>query len=251
MGVNHEANLKKVLGLTDVLGLAFGQIIGAGILVLTGIAIGLTGKGVILAFLIAGVITCITILPMAQLAAAIPTTGAGYRYSSRLLGPKWGFLWQIGIIFSKVTIALYALSFAQYLQSLFPSASITGAALILLTFLYILNLIGVKNAAVAEKWMVVIKISGISVFGIWGISAVDISSFTSAEALMPKGVDGMLQAIGLLAFASAGAVYIAELGGEMKNPARDIPIGLVVGTIGSTIFYIFIALVAAGTTTSC
>jgi len=247
MAVNQEANLKKVLGFTDVLGFVFGGIIGAGVLVMTSIAIGLTGKGVILAFAIAGIINCVNILPMAQLASALPTTGAGYRYSSWLLGPKWGFLWQLGIIFSKVTIALYALAFAQYLQGLFPAIPLKTTALIMLTFFFVLNLLGIKTAAVTGKWMTVIKISGLSVFGIWGISSVNIYDFASVEALMPNGPDKLLQAIGLVAFASYGGVFVAELGGEMKNPARDIPIGLIAGTLGSTLFYIFIGLVAAGT----
>jgi APA family basic amino acid/polyamine antiporter len=244
---SQEANLKKVLVLTDVLGFCFGNIIGAGVLVLTGVAIGLTGKGVVLAFLIAGVITCFTILPMAQLTSAIPTTGASYRYASLLLGPKWGFLWEIGIIFSKVVLAVYALAFAQYLQGVYPSIPVKTAAILMLTFFYVLNLVGIKTAAVTGKWLVVIKITGLAVFGIWGISAVNFSSFASMEALVPKGMDGLLQAVGLVAWASYGAVFVAELGGEMKNPARDIPIGLFVGTLGSTLFYIFIAFVAAGT----
>lgn len=247
MALNQVANLKKVLGLTDVLGFVFGQIIGAGVLVLTGIGIGLTGKGVILAFLISGLVNCVCIMPMAQLASAIPTTGAGYRYSSMLLGPKWGFLWQIGIIFSKITIALYALSFAQYLQGLYPETPIKLAALLMLTFFFVLNLVGIKTAATTQKWLVVIKISGLSVFALWGISSVDITSFASVEALMPKGMDGLLQAVGIMAFASYGAVNVAELGGEMKNPGRDIPIGLIAGTLGSTLIYIVIGLVASGT----
>lgn len=145
MAVNQEVNLKKVLGLTDVLGFVFGGIIGAGVLVMTSIAIGLTGKGVILAFAIAGIINCVNILPMAQLASALPTTGAGYRYSSWLLGSKWGFLWQLGIVFSKVTIALYALAFAQYLQGLFPAIPLKTTALIMLTFFFCLESSGNQN----------------------------------------------------------------------------------------------------------
>lgn len=247
MAATQTNNLKKVLGLTDVLGFVFGQIIGAGVLVLTGIGIGLTGKGIVLAFLISGVINVINILPMAQLASAIPTTGAGYRYSSMLLGPKWGFLWQIGIIFSKVTIAVYALSFAQYLQGIFPGIPIKTTALLMLTFFFVLNMVGIKAAATTQKYLVLIKISGLAVFAIWGISSVDIASFASMDALMPNGTDGMLQAIGLVAFASYGAVLCAELGGEMKNPARDIPLGLVIGTLGSTFIYIVMAFIAAGT----
>lgn len=247
MSNGQVANLKKVLGLSDILGFVFGQIIGAGVLVLTGIGIGLTGKGIILAFIVSGLINCLTILPMAQLASAIPTTGAGYKYSSMLLGPKWGFLWQIGIIFSKVTIALYALSFAQYLQGLYPSIPLQETALAMLTFFFVLNLVGIKSAATTQKYLVVIKLSGLAVFAFWGVSSVDIASFASVDALFPNDVDGMMQAIGLVAFASYGAVLCAELGGEMKNPARDIPLGLFIGTIGSTLIYVLIGLVAAGT----
>jgi len=247
MRTRQEANLKKVLGLSDVLGFVFGQIVGAGVLILTGIGIGLTGKGIVVAFIITGLINCITVLPMAQLASAIPVTGAGYRYSSMLMGPKWGFLWQIGIIVSKITIALFALSFAEYLQGLFPAAPIVPTALIMLTFFYVLNLVGIKTAATTQKYLVLIKISGLLVFAAWGISSIDITSFASTEAIMPNGLDGLLQAVGIVAYASYGGVMVAELGGEMKNPSRDIPLGILIGTIGSTLIYALIALVASGT----
>lgn len=195
MSASHEANFKKVLGLSDVVGMALGQIIGAGVLIFTGIGIGMTGRGIMIAFLVAAAMTAITILPMAQLSSAIPTTGAAYRYSSRLLGPKWGFYWMIGLMLSKVTIALYALSFAQYLQGLVPWINVKAVALAMMTVFYITNIIGIKSAAVAEKWMVVIKLAALAVFIIWGVPNVNFSEFT-LPSLVPNGVDGLLQAIG-------------------------------------------------------
>jgi APA family basic amino acid/polyamine antiporter len=246
MPENQLANLKKVMGLTEVLGFIFGQIIGAGVLILTGIGIGLTGKGIIWAFLISGVLNCFYCTVISQLAAAIPATGAGYRYSTLLLNPRLGFLWQLGIICSKVTIALYALSFAQYLQGLFPSVPIEGAALAMLTFFFVINLVGLRPAAVLQKWLVVIKISALLVFVAWGISSVHVASFVSTAEVLPHGWDSMLQTIGILSFASAGANVAVELGGEMKNPRRDIPIAVYVGTIGSTLIYVLVGMVASG-----
>lgn len=245
MATSQEANFKKVLGLSDVVGMALGQIIGAGVLIFTGIGIGMTGKGIMLAFLVAAAMTAITILPMAQLSSAIPTTGAAYRYSSRLLGPKWGFYWMIGLMLSKVTIALYALSFAQYLQGLVPWINVKIVALVMMTTFYVTNIIGIKSAAVAEKWMVVIKISALAIFIIWGIPNVDFSSFT-LPSLVPNGIDGLLQAIGLLAFAAVGANSIAELGGEMKNPARDIPLAMIGSTVAVGVIYSLVGVVAVG-----
>ncbi|ALM83488.1 APC family permease [Bordetella sp. N] len=242
----EEAKLKKVLGLTDVLALTVGLTIGPGVLVLMGPGIGLTGKGVALAFFIAGIVNCINVIPMAQMCSAIPTTGAGYRYSSLLLGPRWGFLFELGVIMSKVTIALFALSFAQYVQGLFPGAHIQWTAFGVLTFFFVLNLLGLKSAAFMQRWLVLVKLSGLALFVIWGISKVDIGSFTHMTELLPSGLNGMLQAIGLVAYSSFGAVTVAELGGEMKRPARDLPIGLIVGTFGVTLVYVVIAFVAAG-----
>src|SRR5208337_2834577 len=90
---NQERNLKKVLGLGDVIGVAVANVVGAGILVLTGIAIGMTGTGVILAYMASAVFTLIKITPMALMSSALPTTGGMYRYSSRLLSPKLAFFW--------------------------------------------------------------------------------------------------------------------------------------------------------------
>lgn len=242
----EEAKLKKVLGLTDVLALTVGLTIGPGVLVLMGAGIGLTGKGVALAFLIAGIANCINVIPMAQMCSAIPTTGAGYRYSSLLLGPRWGFLFELGVIVSKVTIALFALSFAQYAQALFPNAPIQMTAFAVLTFFFLINLVGLKSASFLQRWLVLIKLSGLVIFVIWGISSVDIASFANMNEVLPSGVDGLLQAVGVVAYSSFGAVTIAELGGEMKRPARDLPIGLIFGTLGVTVIYVFIAFVAAG-----
>jgi basic amino acid/polyamine antiporter, APA family len=243
---NEAAKLKKVLGLTDVLALTVGLTIGPGVLVLMGPGIGLTGKGVTLAFLIAGIANCINVIPMAQLCSAMPTTGAGYRYSSLLLGPRWGFLFELGVLMSKVTIALFALSFAQYAQGVFPGLPIRWTAFAILTFFFAINVAGLKSAAALQRWLVVIKLSGLAVFVFWGISSVDMASFSHTSALLPNGMNGLLQAVGLVAYSSFGAVTVAELGGEMKRPARDLPIGLIVGTLGVTIIYVVIALVAAG-----
>jgi basic amino acid/polyamine antiporter, APA family len=243
---NEEAKLKKVLGLTDVLALVIGLTIGPGVLVLMGPGIGLTGKGVVLAFLIAGIANCINVIPMAQLCSAMPTTGAGYRFSSLLLGPRWGFLFELGVLMSKVTIALFALSFGQYAQGLFPGLPVRWTAFAVLTFFFIVNVVGLKSASILQRWLVVIKLSGLAVFVVWGISSVDFASFSYKRELLPGGVNGLWQAVGLVAYSSFGAVTVAELGGEMKRPARDLPIGLIFGTLGVTVVYVMIAFVAAG-----
>ena len=145
--MQQTANLKKVLGLPDVMGIAIGQIIGAGVMSLTGIGIQMTGSGITPAFVISSILTLVTMFPIAILSSAIPTTGGMYQYTSRLLSPKIGVFWLLLFLLLQITLALYALSFAQYLESIYPGVPIKWVALTLMTILFIVNIIGVKSAS--------------------------------------------------------------------------------------------------------
>lgn len=243
--LSQEANLKKVLGLGDVMGIAVGQIIGAGVMALTGVAIGTTGSGVTLAFILSSIFTILTSLPIAVMGSAIPTTGGLYRYSSRLLSSKIGFFWMLLFIIGNLTLAVYAISFAQYVQGLVPSAPIMPLAFLLLTMFFLTNLIGVKFAAIVEKIMVIVLVVALAIFAFWGTPEVNYSVFNSKD-MFPSGVIGFLTAVALLSFATGGAQVVAELGGEMKRPGRDIPLTIIVTTVGVGILYAFMATIAVG-----
>ena len=81
MNVLQEDHLKKVVGLSGAISISTGQVVGAGIMTLTGVGIGLTGSSVVLAFLLAAVITIFAALPITYMAASLPTTGGNYQPS--------------------------------------------------------------------------------------------------------------------------------------------------------------------------
>lgn len=89
----QESKLIRNLGFWDLMAIAIGQIIGAGIMSSTGVAIGMTGTGVVLAFLLSPFLTIICIFPVAILSSAVPTTGGPYRYCSRLMGKSTGMIY--------------------------------------------------------------------------------------------------------------------------------------------------------------
>jgi APA family basic amino acid/polyamine antiporter len=243
--VQQTTNLKKVLGLTDVMGIAIGQIIGAGVMSLTGIGIQMTGSGITPAFILSSIITLLTMFPIAILGSTLPTTGGMYQYTSRLLSPKIGIFWLLLFIFIQITLSLYALSFAQYLEGLFPSIPIRTAAFVLLTLLFIVNLVGVKSASIVGNLMVITLIIALSCFIIFGMPHVNFNVFTPSS-MLPDGFTGFFTAVGLVSFATGGAQVVAELGGEMKNPKRDIPVVIIVATIFVGLLYAFIASIAVG-----
>ncbi|WP_436943971.1 APC family permease [Staphylococcus xylosus] len=243
--MQQATNLKKVLGLTDVLGIAIGQIIGAGVMSLTGIGIQMTGSGITPAFILSAVITLLTMFPIAILGSTLPTTGGMYQYTSRLLSPKTGIFWLMLFMFLQITLSLYALSFAQYLEGLFPGVPVRTVAFSLLTILFIVNIIGIKSASIIGNLMVITLIVALSCFIIFGIRHVNFGVFNS-NSMFPDGFTGFFTAVGLVSFATGGAQVVAELGGEMKNPKRDIPIVIIVATIFVGILYAFIASIAVG-----
>ena len=243
--MSESTHLKKNLGLGDVMGIALGQVIGSGIMTMTGIGIQMSGSGVTLAYIISSLLGIIAMSPIAILGGTLPTTGGLYKYTSRLLSPKIGVFWLCMFTLMQITLAMYAISFAQYLQGVLPEAPITPIAFSLLTLLFIVNLVGVKTASIINKWMVIILILSLSCFVVFGLPKVDYTVF-QPETMFPAGFTGFFTAIGLVGFATGGAQFVAELGGEMKNPRRDLPIVIIGSTVLIGFFYALIAAVAVG-----
>lgn len=243
---NQEKNLKRVLDTKDVLLMAVGLIIGAGVMTLTGVAIGRTGTGVPIAYLIAAVATTVMSIPVAQLGSAAPTAGAGYKYASRLISPMWGFFFIATYIPMFICFAVYALAFAQYFCFLVPAADPYIVAMVILTVMFLINLLGTREFSVVQNVMVAILALALVFFIAYGLPRVDYGAVFEPENLLPFGAAGMVNAVALLSFAMAGASYMSSMGSEMKNPGRDIPLGIIVGTLGVGVIYALIALVACG-----
>ncbi len=242
---NSNQGLRKVLGFPDILSIAIGQTIGSGVMAMTGIAIGMTGRGTVLAYILSSILVVIMCLPGAAMGSALPTTGGSYRYVTRLLTPGLGIFLIILYITYNITLALFAISFADYMQSIFPVIPFKLAAFGILTILFIFNFFGIGSAAKLQTVMTIVLISALAMFIIYGIPSVNFEAFT-AESMFPKGFIGLLTVAGLLTFATGGANVVVNLGGEMKNPGKDIPMAILLGTVIVGIVYAFIALVATG-----
>lgn len=231
--------------MSGAISISTGQVIGAGIMTLTGVGIGMTGNSVVFAFLLAAVITIFAALPTTYMAATLPTTGGNYRYTSRLLSPPVGFFHLLVFLVGQITLAMYALSFAEYFESIVPAAPIRFIAFLFITLFYLSNLFGVKSAANIQKVMMLILLITLLFFVIMGLREVQTLTFFG-PSLFTGGYRGFFTATALLTFATSGAVVIAEMGGELKNPGRDIPIAIIVSTVGIGILYAFVATVAVG-----
>ncbi len=238
--------LQRSLTFWDVFALALGQIIGSGIMVLVGIAIDFTGYAIPYAFLLSAVLSTVKQLPVAFMGSAMPATGGLYTYCKRVLGPRIGFFYLAILLVTHILIALFALGFAQYALALVPALNARVTALAVLVVFYLVNLVGVKEAAVVQKAMIVVLLCGLSTLIVFGIVEVDYSRFTTTATLLPKGWYGFGLACVVLSFATGGAQFISELGGEMKRPERDLPLAILGATGVAALFYTLVSIVAVG-----
>lgn len=241
-----QGELKKVLGFGDLMGIGVGQIIGSGIMVLTGITIELTGAGTPFAFLLAAVLVTCPNLVLAVLGSAVPATGGMYTYVRDYIGKKTGFFYLALLVAGQLVLAMFAITFATYVGDLIPNINETLVAFIVLTVCFVMNVMGVEMAAKLQNFLVIVLVLAMAMFIIFGLPKVDWSVFDSIDKIMPNGFINFLTGASLLTFATGGAEFLSELGGEMKNPGKDLPKAMILSTISVAIIYAFIGVVAVG-----
>lgn len=250
-----EFGLKRVLGLKELVAIEVGTTVGAGVFVLTGMALEMGGPLLPFAYILAAVPIVFVMLTLAMLGSAVPTVGGTYRYPSRLFSPMWAFIgvwvYALGMVFG--AFPLYALRGSEYLLEVFPyfqaldpstlDVWTRSIAVLWLTAFFIANLFGIAIAATVQGLMVLVMLGALLYFGFSGLPMV---SLENMQPLLPGGITGFLSAAALLTFALLGANSVIELGGEIRNPGRNIPRSLFISIPLVVSVYFLIGLVVAG-----
>ncbi|MBW2261505.1 MAG: amino acid permease [Deltaproteobacteria bacterium] len=250
-----EFGLKRVLGLKELVAIEVGTTVGAGVFVLTGMALEMGGPLLPFAYLLAAVPVVFMMLSLAMLGSAVPTVGGTYRYPSRLLSPAWAFVgvwvFALGMVFG--AFPLYALRGSEYLLGVFPwfegldpvvqEQWIRILAILWLTIFFLANLCGLAIAAAVQGVMVLVLLASLVHFGVLGLGAVSLSNM---QPVLPHGIGGFLASSALLTFALLGANSVIELGGEIRDPGRNIPRSLFISIPLVAGLYFVVGFVAAG-----
>lgn len=254
------------LGCFDATMIGIGAMIGAGIFVLTGIAAGEAGPAAILAFALNGIVTMLTAFCYAELSAAIPEAGGGYAYVKKAFPGHIGFLsgWMLWFAYT-VACSLYALGFAGYFWEFFHKylpdishaiqhtigvhSSMSLITLIICAFFIWLNIRGTEGAGKAENIITLAKIAVLLVFIAYGLShIVDTpeQSFDNFHPFFPKGMGGVLVAMGLTFIAFEGYDLIATVAEEIKEPEKNIPKATFISLGVTVVVYLLILFVSLG-----
>jgi amino acid transporter/nucleotide-binding universal stress UspA family protein len=237
------ADLKRELGFWDALTIGAGTMIGAGIFLLAGIALEMSGPAAIFAYLIAGVVCMITASSAAELATGMPKSGGDYFFVSRSLGPAFGAISGVGIWLSLTfAIAFYLYGLGEYMSQFLPITAFWGAVIggVLLT---ILNVVGAKESGRTQVVIVLILFLILGTFSFMGVFHIEADYY---DPFMPFGFDSISATTALVFVSFLGFVKIAAVAEEIKDPSKNLPRALIGSVALVTVLYIVIVLVIGG-----
>ncbi len=257
------AALKKELGAFDLTMLGIGAIIGTGIFVLTGVAAAEhAGPALVLSFILSGLACVFAALCYAEFASSVPVSGSAYTYSYATFGELiawmlgWDLILEYGVAASAVAagwsgyfqglLAGFGIELPKALTSAYDPANgtfIDVPAIVIVLLITFLLTQGVRKSARFNAIMVVIKVAVILLFiavGVWYVKPENWTPF------MPFGFSGVAAGAATVFFAYLGFDAVSTAAEEVRNPQRNMPIGIIASLAICTLLYIAVSLILTG-----
>ena len=280
-----ESGFIRGLGLFDSTMIVVGSMIGSGIFIVSADIARQTGSagGLLIAWVITGVLTLSAALSYGELASMMPKAGGQYVYLRESYSPLWGFLygWTLFLVIQTGTIAAVAVAFARFLGVLAPSVSPVSwiippvrvsakyafslswqqfFAILLIVFLTIANTRGlnwgkiIQNVFTSAKTVALAALVVVGIFLGRNAAAIqaNFSNLWAADGgqLIEPGAEflrrwipalsvmsGLFGVLVAYSVAQVGSLFSADAwnnitftAGEVKNPRRDVPLSLALGT---------------------
>ncbi len=221
--------------------------ISSGLFVLPALAFTKAGPAVILAYLIAGILVIPTVLSKAELTTAMPKTGGIFFYTDRSMGPMMGTLGGLAAWLSLAFKSAFALLgigiFLALFNPGFTLLQIKLIAIVCIVFFTIINILGVKLAGKVQVYIVLTLIVLLFFYVVIGLFFIESSRYTP---LAPMGIGSVFATAGLVFISFAGTTKIAAIAGEVKNPGRDLPLGMFLSWGVVTLLYFLVIFVTVG-----
>jgi APA family basic amino acid/polyamine antiporter len=249
----NRVNLPRVLGLWDIMAIVIGGVIGSGIfLVPKSIAAVLPSPLLMLSvWVFGGLLSFFGALTFAELGAAMPEAGGMYVFLREAYGPLLSFLfgWTLFLVIDSGAIATLTVAFAsRYLPYFFDMSPlvIKAVSVAFIVFLAAVNIAGVRAGANLQNLLTIIKTAALVIVSgiIFVFGKGSTANFISpAPDLSSPGLLGAF-GIGLVAvlWAYKGWESSTYCAGEVKKPERNIPLGILVGTLAIVVVYVLVNL---------
>lgn len=257
----QKNSLSKSLGVSDLITLGVGCIIGTGIFVLTGIAAAKhAGPAISISYLISGIVCMLAALAYAELAAMVPVAGSAYSYSYIALGEFIAWLVACGLVL-EYTVAASTVSagwsgylvgvlnqgvifIPEYLTKVPAEGGVINLpAVLIASFCGMILIRGTKESVTLNKILVALKL--VVIFAFIMVASPHIKTENYAN-FFPFGIQGVMSGAAAIFFAFLGFDAVATTAEECKNPSKDLPIGIISSLMICTLIYVVVALILTG-----
>lgn len=260
-----KTGLDKTLSAFSLTTMGVGAIVGAGIFITPGIiAASYSGPGVWLSYLVAAVVCSLAALCYSEFSSTIPLAGSAYTYIYAVFGELiawilgWALISEYLFAVSSVAVSWSAYfqnilaGFSIHLPAIFRAAYGTAgspralfdlpAFLITMIIAYLL-VQGVRESAKVNAVMVILKIAVIVLFIVVAAFYIRPANYSP---MLPFGAKGVIRGAAVAFYAYIGFDAVSTASEEVKNPKRDMPIGIVSSLIVASVLYILLSVVLVG-----
>jgi basic amino acid/polyamine antiporter, APA family len=239
-----KEKLKKELGLLEVFTISTGAMFSSGFFLLPGLASQYTGPSVFLAYLVSGILILPAMFSIAEIATALPRSGGAYFFLDRSLGPMIGTIGGLGTYFALMFKTAFAIIGIGAYAAFFWEVPVKTIAIMATLFFMVLNLIGAKKSTGLQNFFVsfLIIVLGAFIFdGLYNIFFTDRVDIPKAnEHFSPfftNGFEGIIITAGFVFVSYLGLTQIASVAEEIRNPERNIPLGMLLSLSVTSLIY--------------
>ena len=238
----NTRKLRKELGLYDVYAISTGAMFSSGFFLLPGLAAAKTGPSVALAYLVASIFILPAMLSVAELATAMPRAGGAYYFLDRALGPLVGTVGGLGTWVALILKSAFALVGMGAYLALYVDVPIKPLAVGLTVVFAVINVVGAKETSGLQRVLVTALVAIMAAFivqglveiGGRGLAAVSTDRFTPFLAF---GFTGFMGTVGFVFVSYAGLTKVASVAEEVRNPDRNIPLGMMLSLATAAFVY--------------
>ncbi len=240
--------LARVLRRRDLVAFAINSVIGAGIFGIPAVLYARVGALAWGAMLAAAMVVALITLCFAEVGSAFRETGGPYLYARRVFGRAIGFqvgwlMWIARLTGFAAVLNLFVTYVGYFLPSAVQGAPRAAIVTAVIALLAAVNFLGVRRAALLNNALTVAKLVPLAAFVLVGLFYVE------TERLLPTAgvtASSALATVMLAIYAFSGFELLAVPGGEVRDPARDIPFALLAGLAVVAVVYVGVQIVCIG-----
>lgn len=240
-----KSKFTRTIGLVGVIIISLSAML-PGIFVTPTFAAEIMGPGIWLAYLVAASVVLPGALSKSELSSGMPSSGGSYVYLERTYGPLIGTISGLGLwasfllksAFSLIGFSAYFIVVTTYFDIEMELMTLSMSALVLIV---VVNLLGVSKVKAVQAPIVFMTVALLTVICIASFFSDGFDASIPIDGAMNANGWALAEAAAFVFVAYAGVTKVAAIGGEVKNPEKNLPAGILLSLLIATVLYSVIA----------